>query len=125
VLNVDAVSSHLVTAYRRLQEAMLEGDTSALQALLSQDFILVHMTGYAQPRSEWLQHIESGKMRYFSSTEDSVSVTVKGHTAKLRGRNKVRADIWGAQGTWSLQLDIDFQFRDDRWLMTHARASAY
>jgi len=125
VTNDDPVSNALVAAYRTMHAAMVDGDTEVLQASLSPDFTLAHMTGYVQPRDEWLQHIQSGQMRYFASTEDSVSVTVEAKSARLRGQNRVRADIWGARGTWPLQLDIDFELRDGVWLMTQARASTY
>lgn len=111
--------------YRRLHRAMLDADTSALAALLSADFHLVHMTGYDQPRAEWLAHIASGRMRYLSSVEDSVVVELDGDFARLRGRNRVKADIWGAKGTWPLQLDIRLVRQTGGWLLLEATASTY
>lgn len=54
------------------------------------------MTGYDQLRTEWLAHIGSGEMRYFDSLEEEVVVKVDGNRATLRGRNRVKASIWGA-----------------------------
>ena len=113
----------LRSLYRRLHRAMLDADTSALSALLSADFHLVHMTGYDQPRAEWLEHIASGRMRYRSSVEDSVAVELDGDLARLRGRNRVEAVIWGARGTWSLQLDLEATRTSGGWRFTAASAS--
>lgn len=118
-------AASLIAAYRRMHAAMLYGDTDSLNSLLAPHFTLVHMTGYVQPRVEWLQHIQVGRMRYLASSEDSVAAEVSDGKAVLRGRNVVRAEIWGAHGTWPLQMDIDFELCDGVWLMTHAAASTY
>lgn len=119
------IEHRLIHMYRRLHECLVQGDIDGLAALLAKDFRLVHMTGYDQPRQEWLSQIQSGEMRYFTSIEDSVSVNITDESATLRGRNRVNADIWGARGTWPLQLDIDFVSEGDKCLMTHAIASTY
>jgi hypothetical protein len=116
----------LVAAYRQMHRFMLAADTRSLEPLLADGFTLVHMTGYAQPRDEWLAQIDSGRMRYFSSEEDEVAVIrVEGQRVTLRGRNRVKASIWGAQSTWPLQMDIEFVLVNGRWLMQHAVASTY
>ncbi len=116
----------LIAAYRQMNRFMLAAGTRNLKPLLAEDFTLVHMTGYAQPRDEWLAQIDSGRMRYFSSEEDEVAaVKVENHRATLRGRSRVKAKIWGAQGTWPLQMDIDFVLVNGSWLMQHGVASTY
>lgn len=116
----------LISAYRQMQRFMVAADTRSLKPLLADDFTLVHMTGYTQPRDEWLAHIDNGRMRYFSSDEVEVTVVkVNGPSATLRGRNRVKASIWGAQGTWPLQLDVEFALVNGRWFIRHASASTY
>lgn len=114
-----------ITAYRQMHSAMLNADTPSLRRLLTRDFVLVHITGYAQPCAEWLEHIAAGRMRYRTSTEESVVVKQDGQRYWLRGRNRVQADIWGAQGTWPLEMAIDFRREQGRWLMSRAVASTY
>ena len=111
--------------YGQMHRALVAADTRALAALLTEDFHLIHMTGYDQPRVEWLSHIDSRRMRYFSSVEEEVDVQVDGDSAKIRGRNRVSADIWGARGSWPLQLDIRLSRQEGRWQMSAARASTY
>lgn len=111
--------------YRQMHRAMVAADVQGLASLLAAEFHLVHMTGYDQPRTEWLAHIESGRMRYFSSVEESLVVHVHGDRARLTGCNRVQADIWGARGTWPLRLQIQLIRREGRWLMSAAQASTY
>lgn len=37
----------------------------------------------------------------------------------------VRAQIWGASGTWPLQLDLDLIAHEGRWRVRDARASTW
>lgn len=111
--------------YGSMHRAMVAADTGRLETMLTDDFHLVHMTGYDQPRAEWLAHIASGQMRYFDSKEEQVAINIDGGKATLMGRNRVKASIWGTRGTWPLQLDINLILLSGRWLMSAARASTY
>lgn len=111
--------------FRELHRAMVDADTAALAGLLSEDFHLVHMTGYDQPRAEWLSHIASGRMRYVSSREERVVVRIEGERAQITGCHRVEAEIWGARGCWPLQLDVQLRRSGGRWLMSSALASLY
>jgi len=114
-----------ILAYRRMHAAMVQADTDTLRGLISQAFMLIHMTGYAQTGAEWLQHIESGKMRYFSSVEEALLLRGAGGKHWLCGQNQVRANIWGARGTWRLQMEVEFRMHQGIWLMSKATASTY
>ncbi len=116
----------LISKYRQMQEAMVAADSQRLARLLEDEFILVHMTGYQQPREEWLAQIDNGRMQYGSSVEEDVRVTrLNDARASLRGRSRVRAVIWGAEGLWPLQLDVEFSNHAGEWLMRRASASTY
>lgn len=123
--NLRYEEQEIIALYRQMQVLMTAADTVGLAAILSEDFRLIHMTGYDQPGSEWLEHIRSGQMTYFSSEECSVSARVSGNKAALTGCNRVKANIWGAQGAWPLQLDIELVRHGSQWMMTHARASTF
>lgn len=123
--NEDFDPAPWLSAYRRMHSAIVAGDTRTLRELISDAFVLIHMTGYAQSGGEWLEHIQSGKMRYLSSVEESVTVMGAGNGRWLRGQNRVRAEIWGAHGTWPLRLDIRFTQERDQWRMLKVTASTY
>lgn len=114
-----------MAVYRQMYTAMAAGDLTTLRTLLAPAFELVHMTGYVQPGADWLQHIESGRMCYFASNKAAIRIEGSGARRWLRGRNRVRADIWGAQGNWPLQLDLTFRLHQGRWQMSRATASTY
>lgn len=111
--------------YRALNAAMLNRDTAAIAQLTTADFTLTHITGYRQTRHEWLQHIDTGKMRYLNMQEHSVSSSATENGARVIGRSLVTADIWGAHGTWPLQLDYELVRENGVWKARRAVATLY
>ena len=111
--------------YHAMNHAMLQADTAAIAGMTTADFTLTHITGYRQSRAEWLQQIENGQMRYFNMAEESVQANVKGDTARVIGRSRTTAHIWGAQGTWPLQLDYQLVRENGQWKARSAVATTY
>ena len=115
----------VIELYREMNHAMVAADIDALDKMLAPGYTLTHITGYKQTRAEWLAQVKSGEMRYFGTEEASVDARIHGDTATLTGRARTTANIWGAQGTWPLQLEIDLRKLDGRWLMEKAVATTY
>lgn len=51
--------------YEDMLRYMIAKDTISLGALLSEDSVLVHMTGHRQSKSEYLREIASGVLNYY------------------------------------------------------------
>ncbi|WP_404373236.1 nuclear transport factor 2 family protein [Corallococcus coralloides] len=117
--------AHLKEAYRQMIKAMLDRHVAELDALLAGEFTLTHMTGYRQPKREWLEAVRTGQMRYHAAEEKSVDVNVAGDTAVLVGRSVVTATIYGARGTWNLQLTTRYRRQDNRWIAVDTIASTF
>jgi uncharacterized protein DUF4440 len=111
--------------YAAQRQAMVDGDADALGALLAEDFTLTHMTGYRQPKAEWLADVRSGAMTYSAVTDVEVSVDVSGEAPVLTARTRTEATIWGAHGTWPLQLRIRFAFDGTGWRASDTVASTW
>lgn len=119
--NEDAVRS----VYERERRAMLDGDAAALGELLAESFTLTHMTGYRQQRAEWLRDVETGQMTYHSMVDVSVDVALDGDTAVVDARTRTEATIWGAHGTWRLQLRTAYEQTPRGWLARETIASTW
>jgi hypothetical protein len=115
----------VLASYEAQREAMVAGDAEALGALLAGDFTLVHMTGYRQPKAEWLADVRSGAMTYHSMEDVDVSVDVSGNAPVVTARTRTVATIWGASGTWPLQLRITFAHEGTAWVATGTVASTW
>ncbi|MFI5673435.1 nuclear transport factor 2 family protein [Streptomyces cellulosae] len=68
----------VTTAFRVYLQAMLDGDTDALDDLLADGCALTHVTGYVQPKDEWLSQMRAGQFLYHRIEERHVTVEVEG-----------------------------------------------
>ncbi|SDF08298.1 protein of unknown function [Blastococcus fimeti] len=125
-MTVDAAIAAAVLAnYEGQRRAMVAGDADALDGLLAADFTLVHMTGYRQSKAEWLADVRSGAMTYSSMEDVDVSVDVSGDAPVVTARTRTAATIWGASGTWPLQLRISFVHDGSAWVAAGTVASTW
>lgn len=115
----------ILQVYRKFYVYMVEKNTLALGVLLGDTFRLVHMTGYVQTKIEWLDQIDAETMRYYSSAEKDVSVSIDDDIAKIIGKNVVDARINGYRNTWGLRLEMELLKRNGIWNIMYAKASAF
>ena len=112
--------------YEDMLRYMITKDTVSLDALLSDDSVLVHMTGHRQSKGEFLREIATGVLNYYSAQTDSIEVTVDGDKARLIGRSRVNAAVYGeGRHTWPLQMDSRLERIGGQWKITWTKASTY
>jgi hypothetical protein len=118
---------NIIQLYRDENIAMVKKDISRLNEILASSMKLTHMTGYVQPKLEWIDQIQNEEMQYFSSKEDAIKdIKIDGDKASLVGQNQVQAKIWGGGvNTWSLQMEIHYEKRNGQWIITDQIASTY
>jgi hypothetical protein len=119
------IAAALRANYEAQRRAMVAGDADALGNLLGADSTLTHMTGYRQPRAEWLADVRSGEMTYHAIEDVEVSVDVSGGAPVLTARTRTDATIWGSRGTWPLSLVIHFRNEGGVWLASTSVASTW
>ena len=91
--------------YNQMFTYMVEKNVSALSALHTDDFILIHMTGVKQNKQEYLHAIQDGTLNYYSYTDIEILPKTE-HT--FIGRCKVTAAVYGGdKHTWNLQFDVE------------------
>lgn len=117
----------IIQLYRDENDAMVAKDINKLNAILAPTMHLIHMTGYVQPKLEWIDQIQNEEMHYFSSTENAIkAVAVNGDTASLVGQNQVRASVWGSGvNTWPLEMKMEFVKQNGEWIIASQKASTY
>ncbi len=121
----NVVRDAVLASYADQREAMVVGNADALGALLADDFTLVHMTGYRQPKAEWLADVRSGAMTYHSMEDVDVSVDVSGEAPVVTARTRTEATIWGGHGIWPLRLRITYRRQDGAWIASGTVASTW
>ena len=116
----------IIRLYREMYSAMINKDRAELERIHDDSFVLFHMTGMKQSKNEYISAIMGGTLNYYSAVHDDMEATVNGDTAKLTGKSKVMAAVFGGgKSTWRLQLDFELIWKNGEWYFTFARASTY
>lgn len=105
--------------------AMVAGDLAELDSILADGFMLTHMTGYVQSKTEWLESIESGEMRYHRMETVEATPGADVTVPELTARTLTDATIWGSRATWRLTLRSWFEPRGDGWIIARTVASTW
>ena len=112
--------------YKQQYRAMIAKDIVALDSILDDSSVLVHMTGTHQPKKDYLLEIKNGTLNYYSVEDDEISITVNGDKAEMIGRSRVNAAVYGGgRHTWKLQIKSKLIKKDGRWSFIEQRASTY
>jgi hypothetical protein len=128
VNTADHSRTELMTVLRALHAAMVEARIDALDGLLDKDYSLEHITGYVQPRDEWLDAIRSGEFMYHHIELDDRTLALKitGQTATISGRGVFDATINGMHAPWRLRFALACSRQGGQWrlLSAHYRSDA-
>ena len=109
-----------------MYSAMINKDLAELERIHDDSFVLFHMTGMKQLKNEYISAIMGGTLNYYSAVHDDTKVAVNGDTARLTGKSKVTAAVFGGgKSTWRLQLDFELIQKNSEWYFTLAKASTY
>ena len=112
--------------YIDLCEASINKDLIKLGEILSDDYVLVHMTGMKQTKEDYLDSVKSGELSYFESKHESIDVNVNGDDATIIGKTKTLASPFGtSKSWWNLRQDLKAKKIDGKWILIYSKASSY
>jgi hypothetical protein len=124
-MEADTNKSEVLDVIRQLTRMMIEKDTAAMNRILDAQFTLTHITGYMQPKDEWLSEIESDRMKYYAYTEVYTSVEIKREKATFIGQNLLDARIWGTRNIWRLKQTMQLEKRNGNWIILKSVATTF
>lgn len=112
--------------YRQYWQCMIDKDADGLRSLISTDYYLMHMTGVKQSVGEFLSGLMNGTFNYYSAEHDSIVVNITENTAKMIGKSRVIAAVYGGgKNKWRLQGDFTLRKENGNWKLTSSKASTY
>jgi len=88
-------------------------------------FTATHITGYVQPKDEWLADITSGQMQYHATEQVSWELTINGDTATIESRTRVDATIYGSRRVWNLTGTAHLAKVDGQWKVMRSVAGTF
>ena len=112
--------------YLCMYDGMVRKDSAMLDRVLDDRFVLIHMTGLRQTKSEYIEAVLDGTLNYYAVRHESLPVTVRGDTGELIGRAQVTAEVFGSRrATYALQQRLELEKVDGSWKIIQSTASAY
>ena len=112
--------------YIDLCYASINKDMTLLNSILSDNYVLVHMTGMKQSKNEYMESVKTGELKYFESIHESIEVNIDGDYATIIGKTKTLASPFhSGKSWWRLRQDLEVKKIDGKWVLTHSKASTY
>ena len=112
--------------YIDLCEASINKDLDKLDEILSDDYVLVHMTGMKQSKEDYIESVKNGELSYFETKHESIEVTINGNEATILGKTKTLASPFGSSKSWwNLRQDLKAKKINGKWMITFSKASSY
>lgn len=108
-----------------LAEMMISRDLEGLNNLLDRGFTLTHITGYVQPKAEWLLEIETERMKYYGIEVVKQEVKTNGDKATFVGQSLINARIWGSHNVWRIQQTMQMEKRKGKWIILSSVAQTF
>jgi hypothetical protein len=116
----------LADRYRKMYEGMISKDMELLDEVLDESFVLIHMTGMKQSKSEFMRYVKQGTLNYFSAEHKSIHVEISGADAVLIGQSRIEAAVFGGgKSKWNLQQKLSLEKKTGVWYITRSVASMY
>ncbi len=116
----------LAALYERMYKAMIAKDSTVLDEVHADDFVLVHMTGMHQSKPVYIHAIMDGTLNYYSAVTEELDVDVDGDKAVITGHSRVEAAVFGGgRHTWPLSLRFEARKENGTWRFTRSQASTY
>lgn len=112
--------------YIDLCEASINKDLDKLDEILSDDYVLVHMTGMKQSKEDYIESVKTGELAYYESNHESIEVNINGEEATIIGKTKTLASPFGSSKSWwNLRQDLKAKKINGKWILTYSKASSY
>lgn len=96
-------------------DALLAGDTAALEQLLAADVTLAFPGGNLMPRAEFLSYLKSGELFYDTAEHEDMLVRIYGATGVVTGRSTLGYRFKGKPGVERLRYTAVYARTDTRW----------
>ena len=105
------------------RQAAVKGDASALEATTADDYVRIGLNGEIMNKSEYLDAIKSGRLKYQSIEVKDSKIQVYGNTAVTTGAADIKGTSQGHDMSGSYRVSQVFVKRNGKWQAVHFHSS--
>lgn len=107
-------------AATRFHQALLKGDTRALESMIDESFIWVGQNAEQMTRQKLIDDLSTGRLKYSKSETNNVTVSMYGDSAVVRGvssqqRSAIPGSASGDANAFTLIYTLTFVNSGDGW----------
>jgi ketosteroid isomerase-like protein len=95
--------------------AMVSGDLEVLEEILSDDLVYTHSSGISESKTEFLQLLQSGDLRYDSIRPLTLNIRVKRGWAVVNGTLKIKARAFQQSVQATMAYTAVYERQRGRW----------
>ena len=104
------------SAYKAINNAMIEKDRTAMERYFDEKLIFTHMSGKKQTREEFIGEIMDGTLNYFKVDTKDFSISVDGDSVRMKVTHSLTAKVYGISGSWTMGGENTYKKRDGIWI---------
>jgi ketosteroid isomerase-like protein len=110
--------AEVLSVERRRFQAMVDNDLNSLAALLHDDLTYTHSSGRTESKTQFLESLRSGQLRYLAIEPGNVSVRSYGEVALVRGSSRMRVRSPAGEQAFTVRFLEVYQWDDGAWRLT-------
>ncbi len=107
----------LTGTLKAFHQALVDKNKTAISQHTDKALSYGHSNGWVETKSELIQHLESGFMKYNSFREDSINVVINGPVAHARFIAEISATLNGNNAGFQLRVLEVWVKKGKRWLL--------
>ena len=113
--NLTSLQEEVLERFIEFQQAMIEKDLKKLNEIISDEYILRHMSGKTQTKDEFIEDINNRTLNYYKSTIDNPDINICDEKALLKADVTLDAKVYGIKGTWTLDSKQTMKKINNKW----------
>jgi ketosteroid isomerase-like protein len=121
--SLDGGSAHINVLEDQRYAAMKTGDLPALERMLANDLIYVHSTGLVHGKTEYLDLLRAGTVRYLDFHRTDSQTRITGECALVSARVKTRLLFSGKELEMENHVTSAWARRPDGWSLIMAQST--
>jgi hypothetical protein len=86
-----------------------------MDSFLDSSFVLIHMSGNEEPKSQYISDVMGGVLNYFHSKIINPKIKINNNFAEMNVDVNLDAKVYGMKGNWTLHSHNTFQKKNGKW----------
>ena len=107
--------NELLNDFIKFIQAMISKDKSGMDSFLDPSFVLIHMSGNEEPKSQFTSDVMGGVLNYFHSKIINPQIKINNNYAEMNADVNLDAKVYGMKGNWTLHSHNTFQKKNGKW----------